>query len=191
MGDIFGILIVRPFGMILYAIYSMVGSYGLAVILFALLAKIILFPLSLKNKKSMKKMNALSVKQQELQKKYAKNREKLNDELQKLYEKEGVSPMSGCLGTFIQLPIMMGLYYAVQQPLKYMIGLGADDIAALAAKVGVEMTAQNTFTVQLTIAEHLNQFVDAAGKFTSEITSLSTDIANYLIPINFNFLNDL
>lgn len=188
MGDIFGILIVRPFGMILYAIYNFVGSYGLAVILFALLAKIILFPLSLKNKKSMKKMNALSVKQQELQKKYAKNREKLNEEIQKLYEKEGVSPMSGCLGTFIQLPIMMGLYYAVQQPLKFVIGLGTEDIAALAAKVGVEMTAQNTYTVQLTIAEKLNQFVDAAGQFSSEITSLSEDIAQYLIPINFDFL---
>ena len=190
MGEIFGIVIVRPFGMILSAIYRAVGSYGLAVILFAVLAKIILMPLAYKNKKSMKKMQALSAKQQELQKKYGKNREKLNEEIQKLYEKEGVSPMSGCLGTFIQLPIMMALYYAVQRPLTYMIGLYEADIAGLANLVGVEITAQNTYTVQLTIAEALNKFVDAAGNFGAEVqNALVTDgIMQYMFPINFDFM---
>ena len=190
MGEIFGIVIVRPFGMILSAIYRAVGSYGLAVILFAVLAKIILMPLAYKNKKSMKKMQALGAKQQELQKKYGKNREKLNEEIQKLYEKEGVSPMSGCLGTFIQLPIMMALYYAVQRPLTYMIGLYEADIAGLANLVGVEITAQNTYTVQLTIAEALNKFVDAAGNFGAEVqNALVTDgIMQYMFPINFDFL---
>lgn len=190
MGDIFGILIVRPFGMILAAIYKAVGSYGLAVILFAVLAKIILMPLAYKNKKSMKKMQALSAKQQELQKKYGKNRERLNEEIQRLYEKEGVSPMSGCLTTFIQLPIMMALYYAVQKPLTYMIGLYEADIAGLANLVGVEMTSQNAYTVQLTIAEALNKFVDAAGNFGAEVqNALVTDgIMQYMFPINFEFL---
>ena len=190
MGDIFGIIIVRPFGMILSAIYRAVGSYGLAVILFAVLAKIILMPLSYKNKKSMKKMQALSTKQQELQKKYGKNRERLNEEIQKLYEKEGVSPMSGCLGTFLQLPIMMALYYAVQKPLTYMIGLYEADIAGLANLVGVEITQQNAYTVQLTIAEGLNKFVDAAGNFGAEVqNALVTDgIMQYMFPINFEFL---
>lgn len=190
MGEIFGIVIVRPFGMILSAIYRAVGSYGLAVILFAVLAKIILMPLAYKNKKSMKKMQALSAKQQELQKKYGKNRERLNEEIQRLYEKEGVSPMSGCLTTFIQLPIMMALYYAVQRPLTYMIGLYEADIAGLANLVGVEITAQNTYTVQLTIAEALNKFVDAAGNFGAEVqNALETDgIMQYMFPINFDFM---
>ena len=96
MAKIFGLLIVRPFGMILMAIYNLVGSYGLAIILFALLSKFILMPLSIKSKKSMRKMSALSSKQMALQKKYANNRVKLNEELQKLYDQEGVSPMSGC-----------------------------------------------------------------------------------------------
>lgn len=190
MGEIFGIVIVRPFGMILSAIYRAVGSYGLAVILFAVLAKIILMPLAYKNKKSMKKMQALSAKQQELQKKYGKNRERLNEEIQRLYEKEGVSPMSGCLTTFIQFPIMMALYYAVQRPLTYMIGLYEADIAGLANLVGVEITAQNTYTVQLTIAEALNKFVDAAGNFGAEVqNALVTDgIMQYMFPINFDFM---
>lgn len=190
MGDIFGIVIVRPFGMILSAIYRAVGSYGLAVILFAVLAKIILMPLAYKNKKSMKKMQALSTKQQELQKKYGKNRERLNEEIQKLYEKEGVSPMSGCLTTFIQLPIMMALYYAVQKPLTYMIGLYEADIAGLANLVGVELTTQNQYTVQLTIAEALNKFIDAAGNFTAEVQNVlvTEGIFEYMFPINFEFL---
>lgn len=190
MGDIFGIVIVRPFGMILSAIYRAVGSYGLAVILFAVLAKIILMPLAYKNKKSMKKMQALSAKQQELQKKYGKNRERLNEEITKLYEKEGVSPMSGCLTTFIQLPIMMALYYAVQKPLTYMIGLYEADITGLANLVGVEVTKQNAYTVQLTIAEALNKFIDAAGNFTAEVqNALVTDgIFGYMFPINFEFM---
>ncbi len=190
MGDIFGIIIVRPFGMILSAIYRAVGSYGLAVILFAVLAKLILMPLAYKNKKSMKKMSALSTKQQELQKKYGKNREKLNEEIQKLYEKEGVSPMSGCLTTFIQLPIMMALYYAVQKPLTYMIGLYEADVAGLANLVGIEMTSQNAYTVQLSIAEGLNKFVDAAGNFTAEVQNVlvTEGIMDYMFPINFDFM---
>ena len=190
MGEIFGIVIVRPFGMILSAIYRAVGSYGLAVILFAVLAKIILMPLSYKNKKSMKKMQALSAKQQELQKKYGKNRERLNEEIQKLYEKEGVSPMSGCLTTFLQLPIMMALYYAVQKPLTYMIGLYEADISGLANLVGVEITQQNAYTVQLAIAEGLNKFVDAAGNFGAEVqAALTTEgIMQYMFPINFDFM---
>lgn len=188
MGNIFGIVIVRPFGIIMSAIYKAVGSYGLAVILFALLAKVILLPLSYKNKKSMKKMTALSAKQQALQKKYAKNREKLNEEIQKLYAEEGVSPMSGCLTSFIQLPIMMGLYYVVQQPLKFMIGLGDENIQLLANLVGVELTAQNSYTAQLAIAEGLNNFLDGAGGFVEAVTSLSPEIKSYLVPINFDFL---
>ncbi|MCB6366030.1 YidC/Oxa1 family membrane protein insertase [Intestinibacillus massiliensis] len=188
MAYIFGVLIVRPFGLILMAIYNLVQSYGLAVILFALLAQIILLPLGYKSKKGMRKMTAVQGRMQELQKKYANNKVKLNEEMQKLYEKEHINPMSGCLPTAIQFPILMGLYYAVQKPLTFMMGLGETDIGTLAAKVGVEITAQNSNTFQLVVSQALNQFVDAGGHFASEITNLSADIANYLVPLNFNFL---
>ncbi len=189
MGDIFGLIIVRPFGLILMWIYQMVGSYGLAVILFAVLAKIILFPLSYKSKKSMLKMNAVQGRLQELQKKYANNKVKLNEEMQKLYESEGVSPMSGCLPTFITLPIMMGLYYAVQKPLTFMIGLGTADIALLGNKVGIDVAtvAAKSATYQLDIAQGLNKFLDASGVFSNDIMGLSQNIKELLIPIDFNF----
>lgn len=190
MGDIFGIAIVRPFGIILNMIYGAVDSYGIAIILFALLAKVLMFPLSYKSKKSMQKMNAVQGQMKELQKKYAGNNVKINEEMQKLYEKEGVSPMGGCLPTLITLPIMMGLYYAVQQPLKFMFGLYPEDIALLGNKVGINVAEVMTksATYQLDIAQALNQFIDSTGHFTSEITNLSANIGQYLRPIDFNFL---
>lgn len=187
MGNIFGIIIVRPFGMVLMAIYEVVQSYGLAVILFAIICKLILMPFSYKSKRSMMKMSAVQPKLQQLQKKYANNRAKLNEEMQALYAKEGVNPTGGCLTQFITLPIMMGLYYAVQQPLTYMMGLYEEDIEMLANLVGVDMS-QSSYTVQITISEALNRFTDAAGNFTTEVISLSENIANYLVPLDFNFL---
>jgi YidC/Oxa1 family membrane protein insertase len=186
MGNAFGIIIVRPFGLILLAIFKAVHSYGLAVILFALIVKLICVPLAIKGKKSMLAMTAMNAEMQLLQKKYANNREKLNEEMQKLYDKHGVSPMSGCLPQFIPLPIMMGLYYAVQQPLKFMMGFGDEVIAQLATLVGVD-TATAGYYSQITIAEKLGQLVDASGNFPESVTNITNGMGE-LVNINFNFL---
>ena len=82
---LFGILIVRPFGLLLQWLYSIVQNYGIAVILFALLVKLVCIPLTIKSKKSMLAMSAMNAELQQLQKKYANNRVKLNEERQKLY----------------------------------------------------------------------------------------------------------
>lgn len=187
MGDIFGIVIVRPFGLALTALYNVIGSYGIAVILFALIVKLILMPFAYKGKRNMLKMTRVQSRMADLQKKYANNRVKLNEEIQKLYEAEGVSPMSGCLPSFLPLPIMLGLYYAVVKPMTFMMGLSSSDINLLAAKVGIEVTAQNSYTVQPQIAEACNKFFDAAGNLDPSIASLSDGIAANLFPINFNF----
>lgn len=185
--NFFGLAIVRPFGLILLALYNFVQNYGIAVILFALLVKLICIPLAIKSKKSMLAMTAMQSELQQLQKKYANNRVKLNEEMQKLYDKHGINPMSGCLPQFIPLPIMMGLYYAVQQPLQYIVGLGKESILNLANFIGLDQLAGANYTVQITIAEKLNAFVDAAGKFPSEITSCIVDTNASLIPLDFNF----
>ncbi len=186
MGDIFGLVIVRPFGLILLAIFKAVHSYGLAVILFALAVKLVCIPLAIKGKKSMLAMTALNNEMQQLQKKYANNRVKLNEEMQKLYDKHGVSPMSGCLPQFIPFPIMMGLYYAVQQPMKFMMGFSDEVIAKLAAAVGVDAATMG-FYGQITVAEKLSQLVDANGNFPESIAKIAEG-AGELISINFNFL---
>ena len=183
---LFGILIVRPFGLLLQWLYSIVQNYGIAVILFALLVKLVCIPLTIKSKKSMLAMSAMNAELQQLQKKYANNRVKLNEEMQKLYEKHGVSPMSGCLPQFIPLPIMMGLYYAVQQPLQYIVGLSSETVIKLAQLVGLDNLAGANYTVQIVIAEKLNAFKDAAGNFAPDVLKCLAD-GESIFPMDFNF----
>ena len=184
--NIFGYLIVRPFGLILLSLYNFVHNYGLAVILFALIVKLCCVPLAIKGKKSMLAMTALNAEMQQLQKKYANNRAKLNEEIQALYERRGVSPMSGCLPQFIPLPIMMGLYYAVQQPLQYIVGLSSETVIKLAQLVGLDNLAGANYTVQIVIAEKLNAFKDAAGNFAPDVLKCLAD-GESIFPMDFNF----
>ena len=184
--NIFGYLIVRPFGLILLSLYNFVHNYGFAVILFALIVKLCCVPLAIKGKKSMLAMTALNAEMQQLQKKYANNRAKLNEEIQALYERRGVSPMSGCLPQFIPLPIMMGLYYAVQQPLQYIVGLSSETVIKLAQLVGLDNLAGANYTVQIVIAEKLNAFKDAVGNFTPDVLKCLAD-GESIFPMDFNF----
>ncbi len=185
--NIFGYLIVRPFGLILLSLYNFVHNYGFAVILFALIVKLCCVPLAIKGKKSMLAMTALNAEMQQLQKKYANNRAKLNEEIQALYERRGVSPMSGCLPQFIPLPIMMGLYYAVQQPLQYIVGLSSETVIKLAQLVGLDNLAGANYTVQIVIAEKLNAFKDAVGNFSPDAFTKCLADGESIFPMDFHF----
>ena len=111
-----GYWICVPFAWLVRVIYNLTGSYGLAIIFFTVILKLILLPFQLKSKKSMIRMSRMSGKMQEIQKKYANNQIKMNEEIQKLYEEEGVNPMSGCLWSFLPLPILIALYSIIRQP---------------------------------------------------------------------------
>lgn len=124
----FAQIILSPFVWLLTVFYNLFGSYGLALIFFAIVVKLILFPFSLKGKRSMIQMNMLSDKMQKLQKQYGKDKERYNLEVQKLYEKEKVNPMSGCLWSFVPLLILLPLYAIIRQPLKYMMGVNSQDL---------------------------------------------------------------
>ncbi len=124
--------LMMPFTWLLTFLYQFFSSYGIALILFALVVKVLLFPLSLKGKKGMIQMNMLNGKIQKLQKQYAKDQQKYQQEVQKLYDKEGGNPMSGCLWSFLPLFILLPLYAIIRQPLKYMMGLTGDQITAVA-----------------------------------------------------------
>lgn len=133
-----------PFTFMLRLFYNIFNSYGVAIILFSLAIKVILFPLSLKGKKSMIKMNMLSGQQQKLQKQYGKDQARYNEEVQKLYEKEGVNPMGGCLWSMLPLLILFPVYAVVRRPLKYWLGLADTVIQAITAAVtgaGVTLNA--------------------------------------------------
>lgn len=91
-----------------------VGSAGLAVIIFTILFKTVLLPLTVKSLRSMSSMQELQPKIKELQKKYSKDRQKLSAETMKLYQEHGVNPASGCLPMVLQIPIFFGLYFAIR-----------------------------------------------------------------------------
>lgn len=107
------------FGSILLFIFNFVQNYGVAVILFTLLVKFILLPVNLKQTRSMKEMQALQPEIAKLQKKYKNNKEKLNEETMKLYKIYKVNPMAGCLPLLLQMPILIGLFNVLKEPLKW------------------------------------------------------------------------
>ena len=129
-------IILTPFAWLLLRFYDLCG-YGLALILFAIVVKLILFPVTLKGKKSMIQTTMLSGKMQQLQKQYGKDRERYNMEVQKLYEKEKVNPMGGCLWSLIPVALLMVLYLIIREPLTYFMNLTADQIATVAEITGI------------------------------------------------------
>ena len=138
-----GYIICIPFAWLVRLLYSLTGSYGMAIILFTVVLKLILLPFQLKSKKSMMRMNRMNGKIQEIQKKYANNQVKMQEEMQKLYQEEGVSPMSGCLWSFLPLPILLALYSIMRQPITHLMMLSNDVVQELVAKItamGVDMS---------------------------------------------------
>ena len=95
-------------------IYGWVGNYGWSVVVFTLLVRVVLLPLDIKSKKSMRAMSKVQPKVQALQKKYANDKEKLNLKLNELYRKEHVSPMASCLPMLISLPILWWMFGAMR-----------------------------------------------------------------------------
>ena len=108
------------FGYVLNFINNFVGNYGLAIILFTILIKIIMLPLSIKQQRTMKKSAKLQEQMKVLQFKYKNDPEKLNREMMDLYKKENMSPFSGCLSTIVQFILLISIFYMVRCPLTYM-----------------------------------------------------------------------
>ena len=129
------VIILRPFAWLLLFFYNLFSSYGLALILFAIVIKLILFPVTLKSKKSMIQTTMLSEKMQKLQKQYGKDRERYNLEIQKLYEKEHVNPMGGCVWSLIPMIVLILLYSIIRYPLTYFMGMSDDQIQTLATQL--------------------------------------------------------
>ena len=138
-----GYYICVPFAWLVRLFYNLTNSYGVALILFTLVIKLIMLPFQMKSKKSMMRMSRVSGQMQDLQKRYAKNQAKLQEEMQKLYEEEGANPMSGCLWSFLPLPILMALYSIIRQPITHFMMLSKDVLQTVvqsAADAGVDLT---------------------------------------------------
>ncbi len=121
--------IAKPFGILLMWLYELFKNYGIAVIVFALIVKLILLPFMAKSKRSMMRMTRFQPRLKELEKKFGNDKEKYNAEVAKLYKEEGVNPMSGCLWSLLPFPILLALYQAIRYPLTIMMGVSSELLA--------------------------------------------------------------
>lgn len=158
-------IILQPFAWLLLFFYNLFNSYGIALILFGIVIKLILFPVTLKQKKSMIQTTMLSGKMQQLQKQYGKDRERYNLELQKLYEKEKVNPMGGCVWSLIPMFVLIALYGIIREPLTYFMSMSVEQIQILASQLNWPEVAVSSGWVAQNAMEKLQDQL-AQGKIT-------------------------
>ena len=133
------------FGYVLNFLYELVQNYGVAIILFSILLKLITFPLSLKQQKTMKKSAKLQEELKQIQFKYKIDPEKLNQEMMALYKRENMSPFSGCLSSIVQLILILAVFILVSSPLTYMVKLDKEEINKLNEVVSANQGATNRY----------------------------------------------
>ncbi len=188
-----GYLICIPFAWLVRLFYNLTGSYAVAIILFTLVSKLIMLPFQMKSKKSMMRMSRMSGRLQEIQKKYANNQTKQAEEMQKLYAEEGVSPMSGCLWSFLPLPILLALYSIIRQPITHFMMLSQDVLQQIvdsvtAAGVDVSTIVQmkdGAAVVKKGFTQLLpNGQINLVKLITSEMPELGSGIDGW---INLNY----
>lgn len=177
-----GYYICIPFAWILRTFYNLTNSYGLALIFFTLIVKLVLLPFQLKSKKSMIRMNQFQPKMREIQEKYANNQQKMNEELQLLYAQEGINPMSGCLWSLLPFPIIIALYSIIRQPLSRFMLLSSEtiekvrEIATGLGYVAEQTSGRALFYEEIQLAQFIN---DHFASFSG---------INGLIRMNYSFL---
>lgn len=176
-----GYYICVPFAFLTRLFYSWTGSYGVALILFTLVVKLVLLPFQLKSKKSMLRMNRMQGKLNDIKTRYANNQQKQQEAMAELYAKEGINPMSGCLWSFIPFPILIALYYIIRVPLRYFMSLSESviaEITTLAGTLGFTAAEGSQAYEQIYLAKFIHEhWADFAGKFDG------------LIDLNYNFLH--
>lgn len=172
-----------PFGYLLDWLYQFSGNYGLALILFSLIVKLVLLPMNAKSKKSMLKQSRIAPLAQALQARYKDDQQKYNQELMKLYKEEGVSMGGGCLWSFIPLLILLPLYYVIREPITYVMHIPAEQAAKIVEVIGEHVTLSgNNYYHQLIAAKHI-------GEYSSEILAAIPELsADMLRTIDFSFL---
>ncbi len=142
------------FGYILNWLYGLVNNYGVAIIIFSILLRVILIPITIKQQKSMKKSAMIQEKMAEIQKKYKNNPEKLNQETIELYQREKMSPFSGCLTSILQLVIILSVFWLVSQPLTYMKRIDPQIIETYTNEMKESEFNPNNSYVQISVLDY-------------------------------------
>ena len=180
-------LITAPFSALLMLFYNLFGSYGWAILAFGVVLKLITLPLQMKSTKSMMQNSMLQPRMKELEKKYANDKQKYQEELAKLYQEAKINPMSGCLWSLLPLPILIALYAVVRRPLSNLMGLAATEVTALTTLLSdmglYTVPAKADAYVEMTLANVLHE------NFSAVVSSGAVaSFADKLKDIDFNFL---
>lgn len=185
-----GYYICIPFAALLRLFYNLTGSYGLSLIFFTLVIKLVLLPFQMKSKKSMVRMNRMSGKMQEIKKKYANNPAKQQEETQKLYTEQGVNPMSGCLWSILPMFFLIALYAIIRQPITHFMMLDSSVVdsalsALQTASVDISKIAHaaKDGTLQITAFGQI-MMVNAVN---TKLPEFAASIPGW-ISVNYNFL---
>ena len=180
-------IITVPFGYLLDFLYRFTSNYGVALILFAIIVRVVLLPINAKSRQSMMKMSRLQPRMQEIQKKYEHDEQKKNEAIKKLQDEEGATMgCGGCLWSLVPLLILLPLYTIIRQPLQFMLHETAETVTAVIEvmkNAAPDLFAGNNAAYDQIIAvRHLPDFlaeIQAAG-----ITLGDAALAG----LNFDFL---
>ena len=179
-------IITIPFGYLLDWLYQFTTNYGVALILFAVVVQSIMLPISAKSKKSTMKMARLQPRIQEIQRKYADDKQKQNEAINQLQKEEGATlGCGGCLWTFVPILILLPLYQVVRQPIVYMLHESVEVAGGIVAivKEGLpDLFTQNVYYDQLLAASHIPEFAEAIKEKFPEVSQ------RVLEGLNFDFL---
>ena len=177
-----------PFGYIMEWLYQLTSNYGVSLILFSLIVKLIMLYPSAKGKKGMMKMTRLNPQLKKLEAKYGDDKEAYQRAMMALYKAEGVNPSGGCLWSMLPLLIIFPLYAVVRQPMTYLLHLNADQVAKIleilkAGGIAIGDTGSRTaFYNQMIGASHIPEFADQIRAALPGISEAA------LRGVNFNFL---
>lgn len=174
-----------PFGWVLGQLYRLTGNYGIALILFAVIVYMALLPITAKSKQSTMKMSRLQPRIQDIQRRYASDPQKQNEEMQKLYQEEGLSMYTGCLWSFVPLLVLLPLFTIIRNPIVYMLGQ-TEEVAAQIVEtikgINPEIFSANSYYDQVTAASVMAQYANEIKAVLPELSAAA------LQGVNFNFL---
>lgn len=184
-------LLAELFGYVLNFVYGIVNNYGLAIIIFTILLRVILLPINIKQQKMLKKSAKIQEKMKELQDKYGNDTIRLSQEVQELYKKENMSPFSGCLSSILQIFIVISMFMLVSKPLSYMRQIPADKIEDYKKQVESMENVQTSNYVEISIIRNLGATIEDAninmdflGLDLSDIPSQNySDVKVFIIPV--------
>lgn len=177
------------FGYILNFLYEQFNNYGIAIIIFSVLLRIILIPITIKQQKSLKKNAKLQKEMKEIQTKYKSNPEKLNQETIDLYKREKMSPFSGCLSGILQIIIILSVFWLVSKPLTYMKKINPEIIEKYSQELkeeGVNSSYTEIAIINKKAAEDPEVYINMnfLGLDLSKVPTQSLDdFRVYIIPI--------